>query len=470
MNGLLPPQSIDLEEAVLGAILLEKDALIQASGEIKPCHFYKDSHRLIYEVIQEMYQDGKQIDLLTVTQGLRAKGKLEHAGGAFYITELTSKIASASHMMEHIKIIQEQYLKREMIRIGSEMVRKGYNEQEDCFELVDFSQLQLINLVGGMITQSAVTIKKSVMDVFQEMAKNMAKKANNEITGIPTPISDLNQFTGGWQKGDLVIIAARPAMGKTGLALSIARSAAKAGQSVLMFSLEMTHEKLTYRLISQETRVKSVTEMQRGDLNDTELKSMMAKTSQLTGYNIQIDDQAKMSLMSLRAKANRMKAQNGLDLIIVDYLQLMGDEVKGGNREQEISRISRGLKILAKDLNIPVIALSQLSRAVETRGGDKRPQLSDLRESGSIEQDADMVIFLYRPEYYDITEYQVREGETVNTKALAVGNIAKHRNGSVGDFLMRFDARYVDFVDWNRSQVPEEKAIDWNQVENNFDY
>jgi len=298
----------------------------------------------------------------------------------------------------------------------------------------------------------------------------MLKKKNNQITGIPTPITKLNQFTGGWQKGDLVILAARPAMGKTGLALSFARAAAKDNQSVLIFSLEMPHTKLTYRLVAQETRVKSVTEMQRGDITQAELNAMSLKTNQLTKYNISIDDQARMSLMALRSKANRMKATTGLDMIIVDYLQLMADEVKGSNREQEISRISRGLKILAKDLNVPVIALSQLSRAVETRGGDKKPQLSDLRESGSIEQDADMVIFLYRPEYYGITEMEFDDLGSIHTKGLAVGNIAKHRNGPIGDFLMTFSPAFVDFTDWEipGAMPSERESFDWNRVEKNF--
>jgi replicative DNA helicase len=464
--GIIPPQDTKLEEAVLGAVMLEASALTEAAGEFRPEIFYKDSHRLICEAILSLYQEGSPIDLLTVTSQLRKMGKLEAAGGAFYVTELTDNVSSAANISTHIKVIQEKYLMREMIKLSGEIHKSAYDETSDVFDLIDTMQVKIINLVGGVISQRAITLKDSAIEVFREMASNMVKKNNNQITGIATPIDKLNQFTGGWQKGDLVIIAARPAMGKTGLALAFARAAARDDKAVLFFSLEMPHTKLTYRLIAQETRIKSVTEMQRGDLTQAELNSMSLKTNQLLKYKISIDDQAKLSLMALRSKANKMKAMGSLELIIVDYLQLMGDEAKGSNREQEISRISRGLKILAKDLNVPVIALSQLSRAVETRGGDKKPQLSDLRESGSIEQDADMVIFLYRPEYYGITEMDFDQMGSVDTKGLAVGNIAKHRNGPTGDFLMRFDAKHVDFTNWHDEVQPSEReSFDWNEVD-----
>ena len=472
MTGKLPPQAIDLEAAVLGAVILEPSALSEAASELRSEIFYKDAHRLICEALVILYREGKQVDLLTVTEQLRRMGQLENAGGAFYVTELTDHVASAAHLPAHLKIIQEKHLMREMIRIASEIQKNAYDDSKDVFELLDTTQLSMINLMAGISSQQAISIKESTMEVFKEISTNMQKRDNNQITGIATPITKLNQFTGGWQRGDLVILAARPAMGKTGLALSFARAAAKEKQSVLFFSLEMPHTKLTYRMIAQETRVKSVTEMQRGDVSLAELNAMSLKTSRLTNYRIHIDDQARLSLMALRAKANRMKATGNLDLIIVDYLQLMGDEVKGSNREQEISRISRGLKVLAKDLNVPVIALSQLSRAVETRGGNKQPQLSDLRESGSIEQDADMVIFLYRPEYYGITEMEFDYHGTVTTQGLAVGNIAKHRNGPVGEFLMHFDGMHVDFTDWEKpqpaNQMPERDSFDWNRVEKNF--
>ena len=466
----IPPQSVDLESAVLGAVLLEASALIEAASELRPEIFYKESHKVICEAMIGMYREGEPIDLLTVTDRLRKIGKLEVCGGVFYLTELTDNVSSSAHVQSHLKIITEKYLMREMIRISSESQRIAYDDTTDVFDLMDSMQVSLINLLGGISSQQAIKLKDSAVEVLQEMAKNMAKKQNNQITGIPTPITKLNEFTGGWQKGDLVIIAARPAMGKTGLALALARSAARDDHAVLFFSLEMAHTKLTYRLIAQETRIKSVTEMQRGDMTQSELNAMSLKTNKLTKYNISIDDQARMSLMALRSKANRMKATTGLDMIVVDYLQLMADEVNGSNREQEISRISRGLKILAKDLNIPVIALSQLSRAVETRGGDKKPQLSDLRESGSIEQDADMVIFLYRPEYYGIGEMEFPDHGSISTKGLAVGNIAKHRNGGIGDFLMRFSAPYVDFTDWHTpSSLPTEReSIDWSRAEKNF--
>lgn len=457
--GIVPPQATDLEQAVLGAMILEKSCLSEVIPEIRPEIFYKDAHQLISKAIVNLFRSGEQVDILTVTNQLRKEGNLEKAGGAFYITELTSKIASSAHVMTHVKIIQEMFFKRTMISLGSLLQKDGYDDTVDAFDLLDKAQASLIGLVAGMVSQKAVSVKTSAVQVFEEMARNMAKNQSNEITGIPTPIDELNSFTGGWQKGDLVIIAGRPAMGKTAFALACARSAAKANEPVLIFSLEMTHKKLTYRLISQETKVRTVTEMQRGSLSQDQLNEMMIKTKQLTNYKISIDDQASLSIMALRAKANQLKMETGLGMIMVDYLQLMSDEAKGSNREQEISRISRALKVLAKDLDVPVIALSQLSRAVETRGGDHKPKLSDLRESGAIEQDADMVIFLYRPEYYGIPEMDYEDLGTISTKGLAIGDIAKHRNGSVGEFRMDFDARHVNFTNYQNSSIDDRDRI-----------
>lgn len=454
MKGLIPPQDVSLEQAVLGAVMLEKDALVRAGSEIRPDYFYKESHVVIAQAVLGLFGSGEAVDLLTVTTELRKMGKLEVAGGASYLTELTSKVASAAHLEAHIKVIQEHYLRREMIRLASEIQRKAYQDIEDVFELMDQSQVMLINLTGRMSSKQAISLKQSTMEAFRDMEKNMALKHNQELTGIPTPIQRLNNFTGGWQNGDLVILAARPAMGKTALALAFARAAAKGGKATLIFSLEMSHQKLTYRLIAQETKIKTVTEMQRGDLTQAELNAMTIATSRMTNYKINIDDQAGMSLMALRSKANRMKMKGELDMIVVDYLQLMEGAGKNNtNREQEIAMISRGLKVLAKDLDVPVIALSQLSRAVETRGGNKIPQLSDLRESGAIEQDADMVIFLYRPEYYGIAEMDFDYLGTVGTKGLAIGSIAKHRNGATGDFLMTFDSMHVDFMDYQSTPI-----------------
>lgn len=463
--GLVPPQAVELEKAILGAILLERDALIEIAGDLKSEFFYTDQHQMIAESILMLFRAGEAVDLLTVTAELQKMGKLDVAGGAFYLTELTSRVASAANIHSHMRIVQEAYLKRMMIRLGGELQKNGFDDTQDVFELMDYGQLQLINMLGGLASNRAVSLKESAYQAFQQMGQNMARKEKGLLTGIPTPFDALNQFTGGWQKGDLIILAARPAMGKTALALAFARAAAKDQKAVLFFSLEMVHLKLTYRLIAQELKTKSVTEMQRGDLTDIELKAMTMGASRLTNYQISIDDQAGMTLMQLRSKATRMKATGELEMIIVDYLQLMhGDGGKNQtNREQEISAISRGLKILAKDLDVPVIALAQLSRAVETRGGDKKPQLADLRESGAIEQDADMVIFLWRPEYYGMTEIDFENVGTISTSGLAVGIIAKHRNGGVGPFMMSFDSKHVDFMDYQR---PSSRDSDWPTAKN----
>lgn len=459
MKGLLQPQAIELEEAVLGAILLEKDALNTVMADLKKEVFYKDAHQMIYEAILDLFAQSLPVDLLTVTNQLRKDGMLEKAGGAFYLTELTSKVASAANIEYHAKIIQEKYMKRELIRMATELTKSAYDEASDVFDVSDSHLASLIGLSGGFTSTHAVTIKESTMEVMKEVSTNMSKRENNQITGLATPFDSLNEFTGGWRKGNLILIAGRPAMGKTAFALSCIRAAAKTGAGVMIFSMEMTHKDLTYRLIAQELKRNSVTDLKKGKISSSDLAAMSHQVTSLTQRNIKIDDTPSLNIIGLRSKATAMKATGNLGLIVVDYLQLMAGDPKSKNREQEISTISRGLKVLAKELDVPVIALSQLNRSVETRGGDKKPQLADLRESGAIEQDADMVIFMYRPEYYGITEFQDDDGQVISTDGLALGLIRKHRDGSTGDFKMRFDARHVDFMnyqtDW--SEMPRKK-------------
>lgn len=446
--GIIPPQAVELEEAVLGAIMLEKDSLTRVIDILKPEVFYKDQNKLIFEAILDLFSESNPVDLLTVTDQLRRNGNLEKAGGAFNLTELTSNIASAANIEYHSRIIQEKFLARELIRLSSDLAKSAFDDSTDVFDLMDSHLAGLIALNGGFSSSQSVTINQSAREVLNEMAGNMAKRQNHEITGVPSPIDLLNDYTGGWQKGDLILIAGRPAMGKTGFALSCARSAAKAGKGVLIFSLEMSHKDLTYRMIAQELKQNAVSDMKKGNISQSEFASLTYRVSSLTNKNITIDDTSNLNIVSLRSKATKLKASSDLGLIVVDYLQLMTGDSKSNNREQEISTISRGLKVLAKELQVPIIALSQLSRAVETRGGDKKPQLSDLRESGAIEQDADMVIFMYRPEYYGITEYEDESNGVIATNGLALGLIRKYRNGSTGDFLMRFDAKHVDFMNY----------------------
>lgn len=442
--GKLPPQAIDLEEAVLGALMLEKDALTAVVDILTPESFYKDSHKEIYKAILDLFNASEPIDLLTVTNQLRKNGKLEIAGGAYVITELTSRVSSASNIEYHARIITEQAMKREMIHIASEIHRDAYEETTDVFELLDRMEQSLFEISENNIRKNYADMRSIMREAIVELESKKGQK--DGLTGVPSGFTALDRVTSGWQKSDLVIIAARPAMGKTAFVLSVLRNAAvDHNRPVAIFSLEMSSIQLVNRLISSEAELDSE-KIKKGNLADYEWEQLIHKTNKLSSAPLFVDDSPALSILELRAKCRRLKAQNDIQLIVIDYLQLMSGEVRGGmggNREQEISSISRALKQIAKELEVPVIALSQLSRAVETRGGDKRPQLSDLRESGAIEQDADIVMFLYRPEYYGITESE--EGQS--TAGLGEVIIAKHRNGSLETVKLRFIGKYTKFTD-----------------------
>jgi replicative DNA helicase len=444
--GKIPPQAVDLEEAVLGALMLEKDALTNVIDILKPDTFYKDSHKDIYTTIVDLFNNSEPVDILTVTNHLRNSGKLDSVGGAYYITELTSKVNSAAHIEYHARIIIEKAIKRELIRIASQVHHEAYEDTVDVFQLLDKTEQSLFEV-------SEINIRKNYADmksIMHEAIVDLEKKKNQSdgLTGIPTGFTALDRVTSGWQKSDLVIFAARPGMGKTAFVVSAMRNAAvDFGKSVAIFSLEMSSIQLVNRLISAEAELES-DKIKKGNLEDYEWEQLIHKTAKLSEAPIYIDDTAALSILELRAKARKLVAQHNVGLIIVDYLQLMtGDTSKSGggagNREQEIASISRSLKNIAKELNIPIIALSQLSRAVEVRGGDKRPQLSDLRESGSIEQDADMVMFLYRPEYYGINADE--EGNSMQGVGEVI--IAKHRNGSLDTVKLKFIGKFTKFCD-----------------------
>ena len=445
--GKVPPQAVDLEEVVLGALMLEKDALTNIIDILKPGNFYKDQHQEIYKAIVDLFNNSEPIDLLTVTQQLRENGKLDFVGGAYYITELTTRVNSAANIEYHSRIILEQSIKRELIRISSEIQRDAYEDVNDVFELLDKTEQGLFEISESHIRRNYSDMRTVLNMAIQELD---AKKRSNKdgLTGIASGFTQLDRITGGWHKSDLIIIAARPGMGKTAMALSAMRNAAvDFKHPVAIFSLEMSSIQLVNRLISAEAELES-DKIRKGTLVDHEWQQLIHKTRLLAEAPIFIDDTPALSILELRAKSRRLKAQHNVKLIIVDYLQLMAGErnragAMPGNREQEIASISRALKNIAKELEIPVIALSQLSRAVETRGGDKRPQLSDLRESGSIEQDADMVIFLYRPEYYGLTE----DESGMPTTGICEVNIAKHRNGSLDKVNLKFVGRFTRFSD-----------------------
>jgi len=443
--GRLPPQALDLEESVLGALMLEKEALTNIIDILKPENFYKDAHKEIYQAIIDLFNNSQPIDLLTVTNQLKKNGTLDIIGGSYYVTKLTTRVNSASNIEFHSRIILEQSIKRELINISSKVQKDAYEDTIDVFDLLDQTEQSLFDVSESHIRKNYKKVQNLMKEAIDELETKKEKK--DGITGVPSGFIDLDTITSGWQPSDLVIIAGRPSMGKTAFVLSLMRNASiDHNLSMGIFSLEMSSLQLVNRLISSEAELDS-DKIRKGNLKDYEWQQLLHKTDLLQKAPIFIDDTPALSILELRAKARRLKSQHDIKCIIVDYLQLMTSEYgkTSGNREQEIASISRSLKAVAKELNIPVIALSQLSRAVETRGGDKRPVLSDLRESGSIEQDADMVMFIYRAEKYDITEDE--DGES--TIGVAELLLRKNRNGPTGKVKLKFVERFAKFVDKN---------------------
>lgn len=450
--GKLPPQAVDIEEAVLGALMLERDALSNVVDILKPESFYRAAHQLIFEAIVQLFNNSEPVDIKTVVHQLRRNGKLEEVGGAYYIADLTTRVNSAANIEYHARIISEQSIKRELIRISSDIQRDAYEDTVDVFNLLDRAEQSLFDVSESHIRKNYDKMSDLLRTAIEQIEEK--KDKTDGLTGVPSGFTALDRVTSGWQPSDLVIIAARPGMGKTAFVLSSLRNAAiDFNAPVAIFSLEMSSVQLVNRLISAEAELESE-KIKRGDLADYEWEQLLHKTNKLSEAPIFIDDTPGLSILELRAKARRLVAQHGVSLIIIDYLQLMtGDTSKsgGGNREQEIASISRALKGIAKELNVPVIALSQLSRAVETRGGDKKPQLSDLRESGSIEQDADMVMFLYRPEYYGIT--QGEDGMPLNGMGEVI--ISKHRNGRLDTVQLKFIGKFTKFTDMDELSSSE---------------
>ena len=435
-KGKLQPQAIELEEAVLGAMMIDKKGVDDVIDILQPDAFYKEAHKHIFEAIVQLFTDTQPIDLLTVSSQLKKNAKRELAGGDFYLIQLTQKISSSAHIEFHSRIILQKFIQRSLIRISTEIIEDSYDETADVFDLLDKAESKLYEVTQGNIKRSSETAQSLVL----QAKKRIEEIAGQEgLSGVATGFDKLDKLTSGWQPSDLIIIAARPAMGKTAFVLSMARNMAiDFNMPVALFSLEMASVQLITRLISSETGLSSE-KLRTGKLEKHEWEQLSTKVKNLEKAPLFIDDTPSLSIFDLRAKARRLVSQHGIRIIIVDYLQLMtagGNSKGGGNREQEISTISRNLKALAKELNVPVIALSQLSRAVETRGSSKRPLLSDLRESGAIEQDADIVSFLYRPEYYKIDEWD--DDEASPTAGQAEIMIAKHRNGSIENVRLKF--------------------------------
>lgn len=438
--GKIPPQAPELEEAVLGALMLEKDAFTAVSDLLKAEVFYKPAHQTIYGAIDRLNKKGEPIDILTVTNELKEMGQLEIVGGPYYIAQLTSRVGSAANIEFHCKILLEKYIKRELIRISSDVITNAFEESNDVFDILDKAEQGLFDVAQGNLNRT----NAKMSELVHEALKNIEEAAKGETgAGVPSGFTELDKVTSGWQNSNLIIVAARPGMGKTAFALSMARNAAiDYNKPVAVFSLEMEAVELVNRLITAETGLPS-DKLKKGQLTDDEWKQLNANLSKLTEAPIFINDTPGLSIYDFRAIARRLKQHNDIGLIIIDYLQLMrgGNDTKG-MREQEISLISRSLKAIAKELRIPIIALSQLSRKVEDRGGNKVPQLADLRESGAIEQDADLVCFLYRPEYYGINE----DEEQNSLKGIAQVIIAKNRHGATRDINLGFIDYLTKFV------------------------
>lgn len=439
--GKLQPQARELEEAVLGALMLEKDAYSIVSDLLKPDCFYDNAHQLIYKAVVDLASKQEPIDMLTVTEQLKRNGTLEEMGGAFYIAQLTSKVASAAHIEYHARIISQKYLARELITFSSDVQNKAFDETQDVDDLMQEAEGKLFEISQRNVKKDVTQINpiiKEALDILQTAANR-----KEGLSGLQTGFNALDKITSGWQNSDLVIIAARPAMGKTAFVLSMAKNMAmNYNTPVAVFSLEMSNVQLVNRLIVNTCEIPGE-KIKSGQLAPYEWEQLMTKIKELYDAPLYIDDTPSLSVFELRTKARRLVREHGVRMLIIDYLQLMNASgMHFGSREQEVSTISRSLKGLAKELNIPIIALSQLNRSVESRQGDgKRPQLSDLRESGAIEQDADMVCFIHRPEYYKITE----DERGNDLRGLAEIIIAKHRNGAVGDLRLRFKGEFARF-------------------------
>ena len=447
--GKLPPQDTSMEDAVLGALMLEKDAYNNVCEILKPEAFYNPANQKIYEAIQSLAAAGKPIDMLTVTDQLRSNKVLDEVGGAIRISELTGLVSSAVNAEYHARIVAQKYLARELISYSSQVQSLAFDESIDVYDLMQEAEGKLFEISKNTLKRDVIPIENAVQDAIKKIEE--AANRENGLSGLESGYHQLDRLTSGWQNSDLIIIAARPAMGKTAFVLSMAKNmAVDYNYPVAVFSLEMSSLQLVNRLISNVCSLEGE-KIKSGQLTQPEWENLMTRTRSLSTAPLFIDDTPSLSIFELRTKARRLVREHGVRIIIIDYLQLMNASgMKFGSREQEVSTISRSLKGLAKELNIPIIALSQLNRSVETRDDKhgKRPQLSDLRESGAIEQDADIVCFIHRPEYYTRSS---EDAEGKDIRGLAEFIIAKHRSGSVGDVKMRFRGQFARFENWDES-------------------
>ncbi len=440
----IPPQHLEAEEFVLGAILIDNQAMNKVLEVLSPSAWYREAHRKIFQVMIELSEVNEAIDQVTVSECLRRRNELEQVGGAAYLAKLVAQVPTAANVRHHAKIVQEKALLRNLITVATDIVASGYRDSEKVEDLIDQAERSIFELAERKLRPSFVPVRQIVKASFETIERLYEKK--ERVTGVPTGFTDMDEMTSGLQPSDLIILAGRPSMGKTALALSMAQYAAiEKRETVAIFSLEMSKEQLVLRMLCSEARV-DAHKLRSGFLGRTDWPKLTSAAGRLAEAPIYIDDSPAMTVLEMRAKARRLKAERGLGLVIVDYLQLMRGRGGADNREQEISDISRSLKALAKELAIPVIALSQLSRAVETRGGDKKPQLADLRESGAIEQDADVVMFIFREEVYRQTE---------ENHGIADILLRKQRNGPTGEIRLAFIDRYTRFENLETAHRPE---------------
>lgn len=452
---LAPPQATELEEAVLGALMLEKDAVIEVQGVITPDAFYNEKHQIIYKAILDLSMELKPIDIYTVSDKLKQTKKLTAVGGAAFLAQLTQKVGSAAHVEFHAKIIAQKYVQRELIRASTEIQKKAYDESIDVTDLIDSAEAEIFKVSEGHVKRDVQKSRDILTKTIQAIEE--ASKRESNFSGVASGFTHLDRLTLGWQPSDLIIIAARPSMGKTAFVLSLARNVAvDFSNGVAFFSLEMSSMQLMMRLIVAESGLDS-RDVRNGKLTPAQWKHLETSIKPLASAPLFIDDTPALSIYEFRSKARRLKTQYDIQLIIIDYLQLMTATTDSrGNREQEVALISRSLKAIAKELNIPIIALSQLNRSVESRGGNKRPQLSDLRESGAIEQDADLVAFIHRPEYYGLTV----DEDNMPTQGMAEIIVAKHRNGAVDTVKLRFRKEQAKFMDFDSDETFSYNAIE----------
>ncbi len=437
----VPPQNIEAEQAVLGAVLIKKEALTEVQEILQPEDFYREAHRVVYSAMEDLFLHNEAVDLVTLTEQLRKRDQLEKVGGLAFVTALANSVPTAANVSYHARIVREKADLRNLIDAATEIAGKAYEDSDEVETIMDEAEKRILSVASNRKGGDFEPIKTILMNSIDRISTLYESKGG--LTGLSTGFKDLDQLTSGLQPSDLVLVAARPSMGKTAFTLNIAVHAALREHSVAFFSLEMSKEQLVQRMLCSEGAIDSQ-RLRTGQLEDEEWGKLIATADKLSKAQIYIDDTPGITVMELRSKARRLKAEHGLELVVIDYLQLMQGRSSrsGDNRQQEISEISRSLKALARELNVPVVALSQLSRSVESRQV-KKPMLSDLRESGSLEQDADIVMFLYREDYYD---------QDTENKNITEVIIAKHRNGPVDTVNLFFQKEFTKFRDLSRMQ------------------